>query len=370
MRTSTTWCRGTGASQRRCAGRGRGGARSGSLAAAAGAPRSFRSRRALSSLPSAALWLLHPPVSGHYRSTPATQCTLPRAARRPLPAAAAAQQHTTPAPTFTPPPTTVTRNTQHTQIFATLVLLGKNRNNQDLRWVGLRIVLEFLQVSFCVCYVWCVCGVCLGVVCAPCALCVCVCVSVNRPGLLPDLLACDPSPASQHTDTHIHTPTPPRCSASFSTATSSEKEGRRRRDCNALRLLAALQCAACLLLAAPCSSASIALTLLCAALRASLLPRASPTRACSRRVSAKHSPTPCKITTITKTRKHTPTRSSRSHLHQPQVGRPQGVVGVQGSCRFATPRPPNHLPYTHSQPTTAIPGGLSKRSCGLQGSVT
>jgi hypothetical protein len=32
------------------------------------------------------------------------------------------------------------------QIFATLVLLGKNRSQQDLRWVVLRIVLEFLQM--------------------------------------------------------------------------------------------------------------------------------------------------------------------------------------------------------------------------------
>ncbi|KIY98674.1 hypothetical protein MNEG_9289 [Monoraphidium neglectum] len=31
-------------------------------------------------------------------------------------------------------------------IFATLVLLGKNRSQQDLRWVVLRIVLEFLQM--------------------------------------------------------------------------------------------------------------------------------------------------------------------------------------------------------------------------------
>jgi hypothetical protein len=32
------------------------------------------------------------------------------------------------------------------QIFATLVLLAKKRGQQDLRWVVLRIVLEFLQI--------------------------------------------------------------------------------------------------------------------------------------------------------------------------------------------------------------------------------
>jgi hypothetical protein len=41
-----------------------------------------------------------------------------------------------------PPPTPRLR----LKIFATLVLLGKNRNQQDYRWIAIRVVLEFLQV--------------------------------------------------------------------------------------------------------------------------------------------------------------------------------------------------------------------------------
>lgn len=37
-------------------------------------------------------------------------------------------------------------NTTTTQVFATLVLLTRNRGQVDLRWVVLRIVLEFLQL--------------------------------------------------------------------------------------------------------------------------------------------------------------------------------------------------------------------------------
>ena len=38
---------------------------------------------------------------------------------------------------------------KHKQIFATVVLLCKNRGQRDLRWVALRVALEFAQL-FCV----------------------------------------------------------------------------------------------------------------------------------------------------------------------------------------------------------------------------